>query len=245
MRLERFVSKGGLFTVMSSRSIESVGRFVEWIPLSAPAILLGGAVIYDFTNKRFLKRYAISEQIGWLIDGVKTSIPSLGAELFCESGCCAVNMSSSVAASHLSDHTSFSHTDLEFCTQPVLKLRICCDKARGSNFCDAVKKVAAEDARGKKINLFFPEQNKCDVTAYGVNKSNAITELQQRMAVSSKNVAIIGYSGDETANNVGMCCAVENADSGVKNRADVMVETCSRGGLAHFIEIVEKRYELE
>ncbi|MEG1384721.1 MAG: HAD hydrolase family protein, partial [Oscillospiraceae bacterium] len=44
--IDRFVERGGLFTVATGRSVESVRKYVDWINMSVPAILCNGAVLY-------------------------------------------------------------------------------------------------------------------------------------------------------------------------------------------------------
>ena len=46
MRL--FCALGGHFTVATGRTMESAGRHLDSMTLSAPAILYGGGVMYDF-----------------------------------------------------------------------------------------------------------------------------------------------------------------------------------------------------
>ncbi|MFR4878646.1 MAG: HAD family hydrolase, partial [Ruthenibacterium lactatiformans] len=48
MRL--FCALGGHFTVATGRTMESAGRHLDSMTLSAPAILYGGGVIYDFEH---------------------------------------------------------------------------------------------------------------------------------------------------------------------------------------------------
>ena len=48
MRL--FCALGGHFTVATGRTMESAGRLLDSMTLSAPAILYGGGVIYDFEH---------------------------------------------------------------------------------------------------------------------------------------------------------------------------------------------------
>ena len=52
--IDRFVSKGGRFTVCTGRCFESVSKITDWIRLSEPAVLCNGAYIYDFSNSKVL-----------------------------------------------------------------------------------------------------------------------------------------------------------------------------------------------
>ena len=52
--IDAFVDNGGLFTLATERCIESVGKYIDWLRLSAPAILCNGGLIYDFQERKIL-----------------------------------------------------------------------------------------------------------------------------------------------------------------------------------------------
>ena len=59
MRL--FCALGGHFTVATGRTMESAGRHLDSMTLSAPAILYGGGVIYDFEHDIRIRNTLLSK----------------------------------------------------------------------------------------------------------------------------------------------------------------------------------------
>lgn len=60
MRL--FCALGGHFTVATGRTMESAGRHLDSMTLSAPAILYGGGVIYDFEHDIRIRNTLLSSR---------------------------------------------------------------------------------------------------------------------------------------------------------------------------------------
>ena len=54
-KIRQFYEKGVLFTVATARSMITGGQLLKNVPLSAPAVLMNGVFIYDFTDNRVIK----------------------------------------------------------------------------------------------------------------------------------------------------------------------------------------------
>lgn len=54
-KIRQFYEKGILFTVATARSMITGGQLLKNVPLSAPAVLMNGVFIYDFTDNRVIK----------------------------------------------------------------------------------------------------------------------------------------------------------------------------------------------
>ena len=48
--IERFVNRGGVFTLCSGRNLQSLAVHYRKLGIETPAIFLNGAGIYDFAN---------------------------------------------------------------------------------------------------------------------------------------------------------------------------------------------------
>lgn len=58
--INSLVEKGMLFSVATARSVMSATELLEKLSLSAPAVLMNGVFIYDFSKKEIVKYYEIS-----------------------------------------------------------------------------------------------------------------------------------------------------------------------------------------
>ena len=57
--INRFTSGGGSFTIATARTLDTVLHILEGVRLSAPAVLLNGASVYDMQARRYMKIEAI------------------------------------------------------------------------------------------------------------------------------------------------------------------------------------------
>jgi len=58
--LQKFLQDGGLFSIATARTLESVNQILaEILPLPVPVILMNGALIYDGRERRFTKKAVI------------------------------------------------------------------------------------------------------------------------------------------------------------------------------------------
>lgn len=54
-KIKEFYEKGVLFSVATARSMITGGQVLKGIPLSAPAVLMNGVFVYDFTESKVIK----------------------------------------------------------------------------------------------------------------------------------------------------------------------------------------------
>ncbi len=244
--VERFVGRGGRFTVATDRSAESVGRFLDWIPLSAPAILLGGAVIYDFASGKFYKKRPIGADWHPLAALLGSELPQLAVELYGENSCSILRINACSAAEHHADHTSYTVTDAAFVSGPVYKLRLCGPEESIDRAESLLAELTKEGADYNGLEALRTDPNGLDIGAGADNKRSAAVELAARLQLLPQQIAAIGNGPEDTAllQYAGFAGAVGKACVGAKQAAAVVVAECGMGGLAEFIGRVEAHYHL-
>lgn len=57
--ISRFTKAGGNFTLASGRIMPSLEPHYRRVPANAPAIILNGAAIYDFNERKIMWRHSI------------------------------------------------------------------------------------------------------------------------------------------------------------------------------------------
>ena len=99
MRL--FCALGGHFTVATGRTMESAGRHLDSMTLSAPAILYGGGVIYDFEHDIRIRNTLLSKPSARrAVCDVLARFPGVGVEIMTEDGGICVVRANEYACSH-------------------------------------------------------------------------------------------------------------------------------------------------
>ena len=111
--VERFVAKGGRFTVCTGRSKESVRRYIDWLPLTAPAVLNNGALIYDFNKEKVLYSTFLNKRAVELIRKMAKTFPKAGIEFHNAEGITTARQSEQTQYHTSIEHIPYTLTDLE------------------------------------------------------------------------------------------------------------------------------------
>lgn len=80
--LEYFVSEGGIFTLATGRSEQSVLPYLKSLPVNAPIIVYNGAVIYDVTRQKYLNEHGLSENILETVADIIQYFPKIGIQVY-------------------------------------------------------------------------------------------------------------------------------------------------------------------
>lgn len=84
--LNRFVAKGGLFTIATGRINKSVEPYLSSLPVNAPAILYNGGLIYDFEKQQILWDKTLPVGIQDDIHRIIDQFPGIGIEIYTDDG---------------------------------------------------------------------------------------------------------------------------------------------------------------
>lgn len=82
LALERFVNKGGSFTIATGRMVEAVRPYLMELPITVPAILYNGAMIYDFKSDKVVWQLCLEDEINATVKNVLETFPETGIEVF-------------------------------------------------------------------------------------------------------------------------------------------------------------------
>lgn len=77
--LNRLMAKGLNFTAATARTLASAGKILSGLDLKLPVILMNGVLIYDMTEKKYVKINSLSRELCGLIIGLSKE---LGLEPF-------------------------------------------------------------------------------------------------------------------------------------------------------------------
>lgn len=80
--INRFVDKGGIFTLATGRMMESVRRYLHNLPIKVPIILYNGTKIHDFIKEETIFELFLEDGIKEMIKKLKEYDSSLGIEIY-------------------------------------------------------------------------------------------------------------------------------------------------------------------
>lgn len=239
--IKLFISLGGNFTVATGRTVESVRRYLPQLPLSAPAITYGGAVLYDFANERRIQNKIINKKSALAaIKAVQDNYYGIGIEIMAENGEIYV-----VAANEY----TYKHTLLE-----KLKYIICQPE---HILCEWNKVLfATSNKQQHEISAFLnakhydgiyfiaTHKNYFEIMTSNASKGIALHELCSYLNIPVENSIAIGdYFNDlEIMKAAGYAVAVKHAPIEVQKVADEITASCTEGGVGQFIYSLIKKY---
>lgn len=80
--IERFVDGGGHFTLASGRCVSSLERHYKRVSCNAPAVVLNGAGVYDFEQKKMIVRNEIDSYGHSLVETILDKYPLIEVGIF-------------------------------------------------------------------------------------------------------------------------------------------------------------------
>ncbi len=240
MRL--FKEMGGRFTIATGRTIESAGRHLESLSLSAPAILYGGGVLYDFEHDIRIRNTLLSKAAARrAIFDVMARFPSVGVEVMTDNG----GISIVRANEYTYRHTLYER--LAYRMAPLEELETEWNKVLFADEPETIKKVEQflDPRRYPGVDFIATSSNYYEILPAGTTKGGALRELCTYMGIPLENTIAIGdyYNDVELMKTAGYSIAVRNAPTEVKLAANAVTGSCLDGGVAQVLYGLVRLFE--
>lgn len=239
--IKLFISLGGNFTVATGRTIESVRRYLPQLPLSAPAITYGGAVLYDFANERRIQSKTINKQSALsAIKAVADNFYNVGIEIMAENGHIYV-----IAANEYTyKHTLHEKLEYIMCEPESIKCQWNKVLFATSNKQQHEISVFLNAKRYEGVYFIATHKNYFEIMTCNASKGIALHELCSFLNIPVENSIAIGdYFNDlELMKSAGYSVAVKNAPKEVQQAANEITASCTEGGVGQFIYNLIKKY---
>jgi len=82
--INRFIELGGMFTIATGRTVDSVKRYAHSLPLQMPFVIYNGSKIYDFSREKTIYETFLEDRIKDMIVRLAKLEGSLGIEIYCD-----------------------------------------------------------------------------------------------------------------------------------------------------------------
>ena len=238
--IKRFTDKGGRFTVSTGRAIDVARDLLEKIPINVPSVHINGGYFYDWQKDEIIEPNYISKFARYSIKKIADKFD------FCDchfASDFSVNLltSGEYLRKYIPEREfHFFKGGYEDIPENVYKYIVCCDPENMDNVRKFAESVCGRDIKIIQSSPFFleilPPQN---------SKGNSLKRLCQMVGVQLENSVAAGdYENDSDMLMVaGIGAAVENAQDGLKEIADIILPSCEENAIAHLIEFLEEMYE--
>ena len=235
--VERFVARGGRFTVATGRLVLSVRNYLPWLPLSAPAILCNGGVIYDFARERVLYERTLDKGARELTAEIMAEFPETGVEIIKNFEIIAARANEQVAEHARLEHIPYVMADISTVEDGWNKV-LFADTAVNINRLSAfVDKRAADDERYRRYTFARTSDFYFELVPPDVNKGSGLRKLAELTRTPMSDTVAIGdyYNDIAMLDAAGYSAAVGDAPAEVRAFADATVKSCLTGGVADLL----------
>ena len=235
--IERFVAMGGRFTLATGRGIAAIDKYKDWVALSAPAILVNGGVIYDYTTKKVLHEYTLDPGVRTVLLEIMDVFPELGVEVLIREKCCALRMNETVLNHTAVEHIPFTLTDISIVADGWNKVLMADTPEMIQLVKEYAEKRCKHDDRFKKYDFIQTSKIYYEIIPKGVSKADGLKRLVEIMGMDIDKTVAIGdfYNDLELLDAAGVSAVVADAPDDVKEHANYIVASCLEGGVADMI----------
>jgi len=235
--IERFTSLGGKFTIATGRGIASVGKYVDFIPLSAPAILVNGGILYDYSSKKILYENTLDIGVRTVLIEIMESFPNMGVEILLRESIIALKMNNEIHAHTALEHIPVTLTDIDTVGDGWNKVLFSDTEERIEKLKSFVEKKKRQDARYRKYDFVKSSNIYYELVPQMTNKAVGLQKLCELIGVNIANTVAIGdyYNDQELLEAAGLAVVVEDAPDEIKKTADIVVGPCLAGGVAQLL----------
>lgn len=234
--IDRFIEKGGRFTLATGRSAASAGKYITKVKINAPSILSNGSSIYDLSGGKILWNTALPMSVGPLVETVIERFPDVGVELYIDEQIYIVNRNKWTERHIINEGFSYVETSLKDAPHGWQKVLFACENERLCEIDDYIRSLKVDIC-----DFVFSSLNYYEALPKGVSKGTALKKLAEMLGIEYKNTVGIGdYYNDATlVKMAGIGVTVEGAPQELVDAAQFVTGPCENGAVADLIEYLE------
>jgi Cof subfamily protein (haloacid dehalogenase superfamily) len=229
-----FCSLGGRFTVATGRTVESVEHQLVHVPLSAPIIADGGAVIYDFATKQRIQNIVLPTAVAMrALQDVWAAFPGVGIEVMSADGRLYIIQSNDYTHAHtVQEHLAYTMSPLAEIRTEWNKVLFACNP-------EMLRQIQEYVQVRYYPGLCFVHTAPTyfEILPAGVTKGTALKSLCDHLQIPVENTIMIGdyFNDRDIMQTAGHSIAVANAPKEIQVLADEVTTSCKDGGVAQVL----------
>lgn len=231
----KFENHGGLFTIATGRTTESIDKYLHLINPKLPLILFNGALIYDFNTKKALWKATINPSVREDLKRILKQFPQVGAEVIMEDKIYMIQ-TNDYSIDHVTrERLEYIECDLDDLDDGWYKVLFALDPKLMDEF---ISFIQSQKING--VSFVRSEKHYYEILPIEANKGNALLKLIEIIGIDRENVVAIGdYNNDiEMVQLAKLGFATENATRDLHKVADKITTTNNAGAVAEVIEFV-------
>lgn len=234
--LERFVAKGGSFSIATGRSKELTEEFVKALPVNAPCVLYNGGALYDYNTQKFLMREFLPESAKADVETISRDNPHIAVLVISDSSYYHVTHEIPFANFAETHKGFFKEGYLEQVKLPWFKALFSVSVEESPEFDAYLASRSFEGIRFVRTNPTLVE-----LLPETSTKGFALSKLVELGIFKRECMAAIGdfYNDIEMIEYAAIGAATAEAPDDIKAMAQLVTGPCTRGAVADLVEYIE------
>ncbi|AHM56868.1 Cof-like hydrolase [Peptoclostridium acidaminophilum DSM 3953] len=184
--INRFIEMGGMFTIATGRTVDSVKRYIDLLPLQLPFVIYNGSKIYDFSNEKTLYETFLEERIKDMIVKLADHESSLGIEVYCDEKIFIYRKCIFTGRLEQKGYKIYYEVPAHAWDRNWTKILIIGEQLQIDHIERTFKAMFGD------CNLIRSSENYLEILPEGVSKGSGLEKLCGMVGASMKNVIAVG-----------------------------------------------------
>lgn len=239
-----FIENGGLFSIASGRSHQSVIRYLNNLPINMPMIVLNGTILYDHDEKKILWHGEIEkESAKVIIKEVLDRFPQVGVEIYTEEGVHIISANDFTSAHMVREQLRHYDGDMEGIALPWYKAIFADENKRLKPVEEFIADRKYTD-RYPSIRCVYSESYFYEVLGADISKGTALRQLCLQYHISKERTYVVGdnYNDAEMMEEAGFSFAPGNAVEAIRKMASQVVCSNNDGAVAQAVDYLDRMF---
>ena len=235
--INRFISKGGRFTLATGRAAASAAKYLDRVTINAPAILSNGASIYDLSEHKILWNTPLPLTVKEMLRKILRHFPNIGLEVYANEEIYIINSNEWTKRHIINEGFKYFMTSVDDAPTDGQKILFADENAHLLELSEYIKTIEHSGC-----DFIFSSKNYYEVLPKGISKGYALQKLASILGIEQKNTIAIGdyYNDISLVKAAGMGATVEGSPQELIDAAAFVTGPCKNGAVADLIEFLEK-----
>lgn len=235
--IRRFIKRGGRFSLATGRCIQSARPFIESSGANCPAVVMNGAVIYDYQKECTAKQQLLPDRYRELLRKVHERFPSIGAQVYSGPDLIVVISNEVVEEQITFEHLTRKETGLDKLPEKANKILF-----GGTNEQLNAVRVYLDECNMKGMYGIFSDPCYYEILPSHTNKGTGAKMVAAYCGIDPQHVIAVGdyYNDEDMLKAVAYPIVAGNAPDEIKKYARFVTCGCEQGVVADAIEHLEK-----
>ena len=231
--INRFMTSGGKFALSTGRCLKSAKRLVSEVPVNAPCILCGGALIYDFQKEQAIQAHILDDDVFEKIGRVLKEYSDVSVTITTCEEVYNIRKNDRLRTRGVEEDANAAVVPLRDIRKPVKVLFTNDDPA-------VLTEIYKRWFDSHLYTFSFASRCFCELTARGADKGSAAAYLAGLYGDCRVFTAGDALSDVYMAQNSEQFFAPTSAPEEVRKYADRLFLPPQEGGIAEVIDFVRK-----